>query len=379
MAETRTRTRTKPEAKAEAKPVPKEKDDGRLTIEQVSKQVAKNYGNSNLISRASGLPDFKRIPTGVFLLDMATSGGIPEGTGTQIFGWESSGKTTLAMRIAANAQKKYPDQKVCYFDFEGTFDPVWAERHYVNTEELFLIQPESGEQGLDIADAVLRAKDTSVVVIDSLPAIVPMREVESSLEDNHVALQARLITRYLRKVSQAFLDERHKGHFPTLLFINQWRTKIGTMHGDPRVLPGGNSMRYVHVLGIEMKNKENTDGKTDEGIDTVDFNEHSFRIHKNKGPAALKSGEFKMIRNPDHPLGHGFIDEADTVVTFARRFGIATGDGSAPKKFEGLDQTFRTWSEAAEYLYQDLDFYEALKKRMIGIIREKNGYKAEAL
>lgn len=376
MAEARTRSRTKPEPKKAEKKDAKAPAEGGVTLAKVLQDVNKSYG-AKLISRASGKTDFPMLPTGIFLLDMGLLGGIPEGTGTQLFGWESSGKTTTAMRIVASAQKKHRDQQAVYFDFEGTFDPLWAAKHGVDTESLLLVSPESGEQGLDIADAVIRARDTSVVVIDSLPAIVPMKEVESSLEDQQMALQARLLGKFLRKTQQAFLDERKKGHFPTPIYINQWRMKMGVMHGDPRTLPGGNALRFVHSVGIEMLNKENTDGKTNDGVDTVDFNEHTFRIKKNKNGTSLRQGEFKMIRNPDHPLGEGFIDDAATVVAYARRMGLATGEGSAPKRFDGLEETFPTWDSAAQHMYQDLDFFESLKRRMIGIQRVKVGMPAE--
>lgn len=382
MAEARTRTRPKPAAKGKpdkaAKADEPKTESKVITLDKVMAQVNKNYG-THVISRASGKPNWTLLPTGIFLLDMALLGGVPEGNGTMIYGWESSGKTTLSMRIAASAQKKYRNtgQKVCWFDFEGTFDPLWASKHGADINELFLIHPESGEQGLDIAEAVIRAQDTSVVVIDSLPAIVPMKEIEGSVEDQQVALQARLLGKFLRKLQQAFLDERKTGHYPTIIFINQWRMKMGVLHGDPRTLPGGNALRFVHSVGIETMNKENTDGKTEDGVDTVDFNEHSFRIRKNKAGTSLRMGEYRMIRNPSHPLGEGFIDDADTVVTYARRMGLATGEGSAPKRFDGLDQTFRTWDEAGQYMYQDLEFFENLKARMIGIQREKVGLPAE--
>lgn len=361
----------KPEKEPEPVANPDTDSDG-PTLADVMKEVNKAYG-SKIISKASGKPDTPRLPTGIFLLDYALGGGIPESLCTMIYGWEASGKTTLAMRIAASAQHKHPGKSVCYLDFEGTFDPVWAKKHGVDNDALYLVQPDQGEQALDIADAIIRASDTSVLVIDSIPAITPMKEIESSMEDQFPGIQARLIGKFLRKLQQALLDERKKGHYPTIILINQWRMKIGVLHGDPRTLPGGVALKYVHSVGVEMLNKEKTDGKTAEGIDTVDYNEHSFRIRKNKVGGGIRTGEFMMVRNPDHPLGEGFIDDAGTVVDYARKWGLATGEGSQPKRFDGLDQSFKTWAQAAEYMYNDLGFFESLKRRLIGLNRKKHG------
>jgi RecA/RadA recombinase len=185
------------------------------------------------------------------------------------------------------------------------------------------------------------------------------------MEDQQVGLAARLIGKFLRKMQQALIDERKRNHYPTVILINQWRMKIGVMHGDPRTLPGGNALKYVHSVGVEITNKENVDGKDASGNNVVDFNEHMFRIKKNKVGNSIRSGEFKMIRNPSHPLGAGFIDDAATVVTFGRRMGFIEGDGSAPKRVQGVDQSFQRFQDIGDYFYENLDFYEHFKRRLI--------------
>jgi recombination protein RecA len=346
------------------------KEAKRSSLSDVMGQVSKNYGSANIMRAASTIPTHTHLPTDIFTLDMALFGGLPESMITMLYGWESSGKTTVAMRVVGAAQRKYPDKKVVFVDCEGTFQNGWAQRHGVNTDEMILVQPESGEQAVDIVDAVLRAQDTSLVVLDSIPALMPVKELEKSAEDATVALQARLIGTLTRKAKHALLDERKHGHYPTLCLINQFRNKI-TMMGDPRSLPGGNALKFFVDVRVELANKE-TLGRDEHDVETVDFNEHSFKITKNKIGTGLRSGEFQMVRNPSHPLGQGFIDDAKTVLTYAKKFGLFTGGGQA-WRIAGLDEKFGRIQEAADYLYSDLEFYGGLKNRLISMQREHAG------
>lgn len=338
-------------------------------LEEVMKEVAERNGK-NTMRPGSVIPNFLHIPTGVFTLDMALFGGVPETLITQLFGWESSGKTTIAMRVAGNAQKKYPNRKVVFIDAEGTFSPQWALRHGVNLEQLIIVQPESGEQALDIADACIRANDTSVVIVDSIPALMPIKQIENSAEDVTVALQARLIDLFVRKSTQAMMDSRKAGFSPTLILINQWRNKIAFM-GDNRNLPGGNALKFFASVSVELLCKE-TLGKDEHDVETVDYNDHTFKIKKNKVGVGIRTGEFQMVRNPSHRLGQGFIDDAKTVLTYAKKFGLFSGGGSA-WRLEGVDHKFGRISEAVDYLYSDLDYFETLKNSCIAIQRDHSG------
>lgn len=320
---------------------------------------------------------FKHIPTGVFTLDMALFGGIPESLITLIYGRESSGKTTLALRAIANAQVKYPDQTPVLIDVEGTYDPVWGAMHGINNDRLELAQPETGEQALDIGDGVLRARDTSIVVVDSLAMLIPIKELEESLEEAQVGSQAKLVTKFCRKAVNAMLDERRHGHTPALIMSNQWRTKIGgwSPRGDPRTLPGGHAQHYVSSVKIEVLNREHM-GTDDRDMETVDRNDHSFKIAKNKMGSGIRNGEFKMIRNRSHPLGMGFIDEADTVATWAKKMGVITGGGSS-WHIDDVEQRFRNRAAICDHLYQNMDYYNALKYRLVCMQRAACGLPAE--
>ena len=339
-------------------------------LDGVMAQVHTEYG-THVMHEASRKPGFRHTPTGIFTLDMALFGGVPESLVTLIYGRESGGKTTLAQRIIGASQAKYPDKKAVMIDIEGTYDPTWGAVHGVDNDRMFLVQPQTGEQALDIADAVLRAEDTSVIVVDSLAALLPFKEMETSTEDERPGIQARLIGKFCRKIQNALLDERKRDHRPTVVLINQWRMKIGVFRGDPRVLPGGHAQHYVASVKVEITNKE-TLGRDDRDIETVDFNTHGFKIAKNKTGVGIRSGEFTMIRNPSHPLGAGFIDDARTVATWAKKMGMITGSGGN-FHINDMDGKFRTLDEICQHFYSNLDQYVQFQRRLVTMQREACG------
>lgn len=347
---------------------------GPSELAAVQADVEKNYG-AHVMHRASRKPPFKHTPTGIFTLDMALFGGVPESLITLIYGRESSGKTTLAQRVVARTQQKYPDKTAVFVDIEGTYDTVWGARHGVDNDRMLLVQPATGEMALDIAVAALGAEDTSIMVVDSLATLIPFKELDASLEDQQPGIQARLIGKFCRRVQNVLLDQRKRDHRPTVLLLNQWRMKIGVFRGDPRVLPGGMAQHYASSVKIETYNKEQL-GSDDRELETVDHNDHSFKIAKNKVGTGIRSGEYTMIRNPSHPLGQGFVDDARTVATWAKKMGVVTGGGST-WRLDGLDETFRNLQGICDYFYSDLDFFEQFKMRLITMQREACGLVAQ--
>jgi recombination protein RecA len=336
-------------------------------VGNVIDDVTKRFG-THVITRASMRPPFRHVRTGVFVIDLATNGGVPVGLTTMLVGWEASGKTTLAQRVVAGFQRKYPDKTAIYLDIEGTYDPVWGAVHGIDNERMALVQPESGEQAVDLAKTLLRAENTSLVVLDSLAMLTPMKEMEGSAEDSNPGIQSRLIGRMVRECSQTMLDERKRGHFPTLLMINQWRNKIGVIRGDPRVLPGGHALKFVPALTIETLSKVKL-GRDEHELEVADVNEMAFRIKKSKLGNSIMSGEYIMTRNPAHRLGQGAIDDAATVVSYAKRFGIVAGGGSS-WRLDGLDMKFGRLSAITDHLYTDPELFEALKRRILIMHRE---------
>lgn len=364
-------TDTKPAVRSRQKPdatPPTEDPLAKGELGALMAQAQKVHG-ANVIRSAELKPRYRHIPTGIFSLDMALHGGFPEGAISLVYGRASGGKTTTCMRAVANAQKKYPDMAAVFVDIEGTYQPEWGEKHGIDNSRLLLIQPTSGEQALDLAAASVSAQEVSIILTDSLAALTPGKELEKSMEDLTVGEQGKLIARFCRVSNSRMNEEKKRGHRPTMIWINQWRQKIGVMFGDPRVLPGGEAQHYFASTKVEIKNKE-VMGKDTEGRQIPDHNMHSFKIDKNKVGTGIREGEFKMIRNPDSPLGMGFMDEAQTVINWARKTGVVTGAGSS-WRVEGVEQKFGRLQEIADYFYADMEFYGHFQHRLICDYRDK--------
>lgn len=341
-------------------------------IDETLKAIRARYGTNTAVTGSSQSQP-ERISTGVFILDFATLGGIPHNRISMVYGARHSGKTTMALKIAGNAQKQYPKQRVVLVDIEGTFDAVWAEKNGVDTDELILLQPETGESAVDMVDAMIRTKEVSLVIADSIAALVPMKEVESSAEDAHVGLQARLVGRMIRKATAALISERNRGHYVTVLFVNQQRVKIGgySPHGEALSIPGGKALEFATTLQVLMKNREMM-GKDEHDVETVGVNEHSFDIKKNKMCSGPRQGEFRLLRVADDDLGlvEADIDDAATLLAYAKKFGYYVGGGSSWTLTLGDDEMkFRGLSDAVSKLYEDRDDedgpYQRLRRLLI--------------
>lgn len=332
--------------------------------------ITKHRGEG-VVRPAELLPKFKHIPTGVFSLDMACLGGFPEGAVTLGVGWEHSGKTTMGLRFLAHAQKKYPEMFALFVDVEGTYAPAWGAIHGIDNSRLILVQPGSGEEALDVAVAMMRSKEISAVMVDSLAGLVPLAVKDKSFEDAVVGKQALMISRFCAVMQSELNEQRKRGHRPAIYMVNQFRYKIGVMHGDPRTTPGGVAANYVATLRLEFKNKEEK-GSDDNQRQLIDHNDHSFTMKKNKIGNGPREGEFLMVRNTDHVLGQGFIDDARTVVTWAKATGAITGGGSS-WRIRGVDDKFPRLQEIADYFYSDLDFFDDFKRSLIEDFREKQG------
>jgi len=288
---------------------------------------------------------------------------------SMIVGEKHAGKSLLACKIAAGAQERYPDQQVVYVDVEGTLDTVWAAKLGVDLDSLLVVQPETGESAIDMTDALIHTKEVSLVVIDSIAALAPMKEIEDSAEDAHVGLQARLVGGMIRKATSGMIAERKRSHDVALLFINQYRTKIGgySPYGEAKSIPGGKALEFSTSVQIVVKNKENS-GKDDRGVDAVSENEHTFQITKNKLNAGVRAGEFRVRRMPhaEYGLDEGAIDDASTMLAFAKKFGVYTGGGSSwTLEFWDESRKFKGMNDAIISLYEDPDLRMALRNYLI--------------
>jgi recombination protein RecA len=227
--------------------------------------------------------NIESIPTGALALDLALGiGGLPRGRVVEIFGPESSGKSTLAMHVVAEAQR---NGGICaYIDAEHAMDPVYAKAIGVNIDDLLISQPDTGEQALEIADMLIRSGALDVLVIDSVAALTPRAEIEGEMGDSHVGLQARLMSQALRKITGTLSKSQ-----TIAIFINQLREKIGVMYGSPEVTPGGRALKFYSSIRLDIRRIETIK----DGADQVG-NRTRVKVVKNKCSPPFKQAEFDI-------------------------------------------------------------------------------------
>jgi recombination protein RecA len=317
-------------------------------LESAITQIERTFGSGSIMKMGeySNKMQIDAIPTGAIALDMALGiGGVPRGRVIEIYGPESSGKTTLAQHIIAEAQKM--GGAAAYIDAEHAFDPIYAQQCGIQLDELLISQPDTGEQALEIAETLVRSGSLDVVVVDSVAALVPRAEIEGEMGDSHVGLQARLMSQALRKLTGAVSKSN-----TCLIFINQIRMKIGVMFGNPETTSGGNALKFYSSVRMEIRRVE-TIKQGAEGVG----NRVKVKVIKNKVAPPFRTAEFDIM------FAEGISKEGNLIDV-----GLTTGGLRKSGAFIYLDdeRLGQGRENAKEYLKQNPDVAQEIEARIKG-------------
>ena len=337
----------------------KKNTDRKKALESAILQIEKQFGKGAIMKYGEGaaLKNIEVIPTGCLALDIALGiGGIPKGRIIEIYGPESSGKTTVSLHIIAELQKQ--GGIAAFIDAEHALDPVYAANLGVDLDNLYVSQPDNGEQALDIADYLVDSGAVDLIVVDSVAALTPKAEIEGDMGDSHVGLQARLMSQALRKLA-AITNKKNA----CVIFINQLREKIGVMFGNPETTPGGKALKFYASVRLDVRKADTLK----DGAEIVG-NRTKVKVVKNKLAPPFKTAEFDIV------YGKG-ISQSGCILDLAVAANIVEKSGSwfaynGEKIGQGRDN-------AKNYLSANHAVMEEIKNKLLAQIEDKKG-KAES-
>ncbi len=323
-------------------------------LDGVMAQIEKQYGKGAImrLGQAAGDTSIEVLPTGCLSLDLAIGvGGLPRGRIIEIYGPESSGKTTVALHCIAETQKA--GGIAAFVDAEHALDPVYAKALGVNLDELYVSQPDTGEQALDITASLVNSKAVDIIVVDSVAALTPMAEIEGDMGDSHVGLQARLMSQALRKLTA--ITNKSK---TCIIFINQLREKVGVMFGNPEVTAGGKALKFYASVRIDVRKSDAL--KDSNGA----YGNHTkAKIVKNKVAPPFKTAEFDII------FGKG-ISKGSCLVDLGLEYDILQKSGSW-FSYNG-DKIAQGREKAVDFLENNVEIAEEIKAKIMEAFNNKN-------
>jgi len=326
--------------------------------------------------------DPPRLGTGIFAFDLATGGGIPMGRVTVLYGSEGSMKSSLALKLIAQAQREYPHLKCVYVDVEGHYSRPWAAQMGVDAEKLIVLAPQSAEQVIDMVESLLYADDIAVVVVDSLAAMVTERELGSDAEKAQVGSTGLMINKFYRKSGIALGKAKMEGKFPTLVCINQIRFKVGVMFGNPETTPGGPSFNFASSMTIRLYGKDIKDPEISKSLPA--FRKVTGSVKKKKVEIVAQNFEFQLalIQNPKFNLEVGQLYDHASIITYLKAYDLIkkTDDGWLIEMDaeSGLEnRVYPKQDDFKQDFKEDTVFADALRKMIIRTVLTK-GNKVEA-
>lgn len=325
-----------------------ENDEKKKALDAVFKVIEKEYGTGSIMKLGdSHVSSVEAIPTGSMTLDMALGvGGMPRGRIIEIYGPESSGKTTVALHVVAEAQKR--GGEAAFIDAEHALDPVYAQKLGVDIDNLIVAQPDTGEQALDICEALVRSGALDVIIIDSVAALVPKAEIEGEMGDAHVGLLARLMSQALRKLTAIIAKSG-----TAVIFINQLREKVGVMYGNPETTPGGRALKFFSSVRLDVRRQEQLKNGTE-----IIGNHTRVKVVKNKVAPPFKEAEFDIL------YGEGISREGN-ILDMAVEFDIIKKSG-AWFSYDGM-KIAQGRDNARKYLKENPEFCEKIEN----LVRER--------
>ena len=330
-------------------------EEKKKALESVFSVIEKEYGTGSIMKLGdANSVDVEVIPTGSLTLDMALGvGGLPRGRVIEIYGPESSGKTTVALHVVAEAQKM--GGEAAFIDAEHALDPVYAKKLGVDIDNLIVAQPDTGEQALDIAEALVRSGALDVIVVDSVAALVPKAEIDGEMGDSHVGLLARLMSQALRKLTAVISKSG-----TVVIFINQLREKVGVMYGNPETTPGGRALKFFSSVRLDVRRGEVIKNGTE-----LIGNKTKVKVVKNKVAPPFKTAEFDIL------YGEGISKEGN-ILDFAVENNIIKKSGAwfsynGEKIGQGRDNV-------RIYMVENKEFTAEIDRQVRELLKNNSGY-----